>query len=257
MSWSSHVVPVLFTIVLWWTSTAVIARLIGRAPRTYPRLLTLASLVGVAGLLASIGLRDITTTASALLAFTAALAIWGWIEVTFLTGKITGPAGDGAAADDGLLRRAAHALKAILWHELLIVATVAAVGVILVRRNNDLALLVLLLLWLMRSSAKLNLFLGVRNLGGAFLPPHLQHLLRFMRQRRMNPLMPLSLLLGGVIAWQCGSDALAATSAHEAAAYSILATLAVLAVLEHLLMILPMPAEALWRWSLANRRAAP
>ncbi|NDA44324.1 MAG: DUF3623 family protein [Gammaproteobacteria bacterium] len=26
---------------------------------------------------------------------------------------------------------------------------------------------------------------------------------------------------------------------------------------EHLLMVLPLPAESLWRWSLANRRAAP
>ncbi|NDB26262.1 MAG: DUF3623 family protein, partial [Gammaproteobacteria bacterium] len=38
---------------------------------------------------------------------------------------------------------------------------------------------------------------------------------------------------------------------------TILATLAALAVVEHLLMVLPLPAESLWRWSLANRRAAP
>jgi hypothetical protein len=31
----------------------------------------------------------------------------------------------------------------------------------------------------------------------------------------------------------------------------------VLALFEHLLMILPVPAETLWRWSLANRRSSP
>jgi prenyltransferase beta subunit len=50
--------------------------------------------------------------------------------------------------------------------------------------------------------------------------------------------------------------ALAAESAHAAAAATILGTLAALATLEHLLMILPVPAEALWRWSLANRRSS-
>jgi putative photosynthetic complex assembly protein 2 len=110
---------------------------------------------------------------------------------------------------------------------------------------------------LMRSSAKLNLFLGVRNLGEGFFPPHLQHLLGFMRQRRMNPLMPVSLLLAGAIGWHFGNVTLTASSTHEAAAATIIATLAVLALFEHLLMILPVPAETLWRWSLANRRSSP
>jgi putative photosynthetic complex assembly protein 2 len=263
VSWSTHVAPMLLTIVLWWGSTALIARLVGRAPRTYGRLLLLTTICGLVGLALVVGLRDVTTGASAMTALVAALAIWGWIEVTFLTGKVTGPEPvlHGAAVarrlGSGLLRRAVDAITAILWHELLIAGTVALVALLLVGSANDLALLVLLLLWLMRSSAKLNLFLGVRNLGGAFLPPHLQHLLEFMRQRPMNPLLPVSVALGVAIAWQCGSAALAADAPHAAAAYSILATLALLAVLEHLLMVLPVPAEALWRWSLANRRAAP
>ena len=257
MNWSSHVAPMLFTIALWWGSTAVIARLIGREPGTYPLLLAVATVLGLGGLALSVGLRDVTTMTSAFAALAAALAIWGWIEVTFLTGKITGPDPGPTLCDDGLLRRAGSAITAILWHELLIIGTVAVVAIVLARRDNDLVLLVLLLLWLMRSSAKLNLFLGVRNLGEGFLPPHLQHLLGFMRHRRMNPLMPLSIAIGALIAWRCGSAALAAASMHDAAAYSILATLALLAVVEHLLMVLPMPAESLWRWSLANRRAAP
>ena len=48
-------------------------------------------------------------------------------------------------------------------------------------------------LWLMRTSAKLNVFLGGINLGEEFLPPHLRYLLSFMARRPMNVLMPLSL----------------------------------------------------------------
>lgn len=243
----------LITIGLWWGSTAIIARLIIGHPTAYPRLLRLASLIGIAGLIAILALREVNTSLSAIAALIAALAVWSFIEVTFLTGTVTGRGVTGKAPQ-GIFGRAAAALTAILWHELLIIATVAVVAVMTLGGSNDLALLVLLLLWVMRSSAKLNLFLGVRNLGEGFLPPHLRHLLEFMQQRRMNLLMPLSLLLGAVLAVYFARDAIAASSAHEATAASILATLSVLALLEHLLMILPLPAEALWRWSLAARR---
>lgn len=247
----------LLSIAIWWGSTAVIARLIGGASTDYPRLIVLASVIGLGSLALLVLLRDTTTLGSALLALLAGIGIWGWIEITFLTGAITGPVAPASDPDLGLWRRAAAALRAILWHELLIGATVAIVAITLYGRDNDLALLLMLLLWLMRSSAKLNLFLGVRNLGEGFLPPHLQHLLGFMRHRRMNPLLPLSVILGAAIAWHFGNQALEATSAYDEAAATILATLALLAVLEHILMVIPVPAETLWRWSLANRRAAP
>jgi len=238
MMWQAHIVPMLLTVALWWGSTAVIARLIVGDPQRYPFLLRLFATIGAAGFAMILALREVNTTASAVAALLAALAVWSWIEVTFLTGKITGlTAGDklyAATRTDGFARHA------------------GSYG-----SSNDLALLVLLLLWLMRSSAKLNLFLGVRNLGEGFFPPHLQHLLGFMRQRRMNPLMPVSLLLAGTIGWHFGNVALTASSTHEAAAATIIATLAVLALFEHLLMILPVPAETLWRWSLANRRSSP
>ncbi|MFM8480212.1 MAG: putative photosynthetic complex assembly protein PuhE [Gammaproteobacteria bacterium] len=257
MNWATHGVPLLLTLALWWGSTAVIARLIGHTPHTYPRLLLLATLLGFAGLLLLVGLRDTTSVAAAVGALVGAIAVWGWIEVTFLTGKVTGPLPGHSADDEGLLRRAGRAFTAILWHEILIALTVAVAAVLLLGRENDLALLVLLLLWLMRSSAKLNLFLGVRNLGEGFFPPHLRHLLDFMRHRAMNALMPISLLAGTAIAWHFGAASLSAASAYEATASTILSTLAALAVFEHLLMVLPLPAESLWRWSLANRRAAP
>jgi putative photosynthetic complex assembly protein 2 len=257
MSWSQHLIPMLLTIVLWWGSTGVIARLVGRPASTYPRLILLSSVLGLIGLVTLFALREVTSLSSALVSLIAALTVWAWIEVTFLTGKVTGPSVARPASDAALLPRAGAAFTAILWHELLIAATVSIVAVALLGHANDLGLLVLLLLWLMRSSAKLNLFLGVRNLGEGFLPEHLHHLLDFMRQRRMNPLLPLSILLGLAIAGWFGMTALATDDIHQAAASTIVASLALLAAFEHLLMVLPLPAEALWRWSLSNRRTSP
>lgn len=260
MNWASHVAPLLLTVALWWGSTALIARLIVGHPQHYSRLLQWFTLIGLAGLGGIVLLREVTTSGSAMASLVAALAVWSWIEVTFLTGRITGVAARTAPAtappSAGTLARATAAIAAILWHELLIIATVGVVALGTLGGANQLALLVILLLWLMRSSAKLNLFLGVRNLGAGFLPPHLRHLLEFMRQRRMNLLMPVSLLLGSALCVHFAWLAATALSAHEAAAAAILATLAALATLEHLLMILPVPAEALWRWSLAPRQSS-
>jgi hypothetical protein len=35
--------------------------------------------------------------------------------------------------------------------------------------------------------------------------------------------------------------------------FGLLATLVALGLLEHVFMVLPMPADALWRWGLASR----
>ncbi|NDF85698.1 MAG: DUF3623 family protein [Gammaproteobacteria bacterium] len=136
MNWATHGAPLLLTLALWWGSTAVIARLIGHTPRSYPRLLLLATLLGVAGLFLLVGLRDTTSVAAAVGALVGAITVWGWIEVTFLTGKVTGPLPTHSAEDEGLIRRAGRAFTAILWHEILIAVTVAMAAVLLLGRDR-------------------------------------------------------------------------------------------------------------------------
>ncbi|WP_163591818.1 DUF3623 family protein, partial [Klebsiella pneumoniae] len=64
-------------------------------------------------------------------------------------------------------------------------------------------------LWLMRLSAKLNVFLGVRNLNEQFLPEHLRYMHSYFRQRSSNALFPVSVI---------GVTALAASAWHIAVA---------------------------------------
>jgi len=77
-----------------------------------------------------------------------------------------------------------------------------------------------------------------------------------MQHRRMNFLFPFSIALGSAIVCLLGTRALQAESGFAASGYAILATLAALAVLEHILMVLPLQSERFWRWSLANRQGA-
>jgi putative photosynthetic complex assembly protein 2 len=153
------------------------------------------------------------------------------------------------------VRHFRHAIEAILWHELAIVAGALLVALATRGGSNRVGLLAFLVLWGMRESAKLNLFLGVRNLGEAFLPERLRYLLSFFRRRPMNLLFPVSVTVGSWLAVEFAGRALDATSAFAVTGQAMLATLCALAMLEHWLMVLPLPADALWRWSLEGREA--
>jgi putative photosynthetic complex assembly protein 2 len=191
-------------------------------------------------------------------AFVAALLVWGWQELAFLTGWITGPRREACATHCRGWRHFVHAVQAILWHELAIIGGGLLIAAIVWHGANPIALWTYAVLWVMRTSAKLNLFFGVRNLSEEFLPPHLAYLKSFFRRRRMNPLMPLSVGLPAVVVVLLAQRALAplATEAQTTGLLLVAALLA-LAVVEHVLMVLPINATALWQWAMRTGAARP
>ncbi|HYI72718.1 MAG TPA: DUF3623 family protein, partial [Skermanella sp.] len=75
------------------------------------------------------------------------------------------------------------------------------------------------------------------------------------RKRPMNCLFPVSVTLSTIAAILLVQAAGApGNSGFETAGFTFLATLVALALLEHWLLVLPLPAAALWNWYL-NRRA--
>ena len=112
-------------------------------------------------------------------------------------------------------------------------------------------------LWAMRTSAKLNFFLGVLNLGEQFIPPHLTYLGSYLRRRPMNALFPVSVTGGtaGVVVLLQRAAAPELSDATSAGLFFVIAILA-LAVIEHWVLILPIPFDKLWNWVLALRRPA-
>jgi putative photosynthetic complex assembly protein 2 len=254
-SWNEYLWPALATVFFWWGTTGLIAWLIGRPARHYRSILLGVTALAVFSLVGIAALGGTQSTLSAFLSFLAALGLWSWVEITFLTGLITGPHYQRSQPRRGIAH-AWDAIRAILWHEFAIIAIVASCAVVTWSAENLTALYTLLLLWVMRSSAKLNLFLGVRNLGEVFLPKQLQHLLTFLRHRQMNLLFPFSILLGSILTWQLAQVAVDADTGFTVTAFTMLAALSALAMLEHWLMVLPIPAEALWRWSLQNRQTS-
>jgi putative photosynthetic complex assembly protein 2 len=197
--------------------------------------------------------RHDASLAGAYGAFTCALLVWAWQEVAFLLGMVTGPRRTACPAGAEGWQRAWFALQAVLWHELALVLLALAVLACVGDGSNRVGLWTYLALWAMRQSAKLNVFLGVRNLGEAFLPPHLQYLQSYFRRRPMNALFPLSVTAGmAAAAWLLWPLLQAATTEHQATGLRLVGTLLALGALEHWLLVLPLPTEALWRWGLRS-----
>jgi putative photosynthetic complex assembly protein 2 len=251
---SAYVLPVGGAIFTWWALTGVILYLDGRSARTFPASMAATTLVLGASLWGLNATAGEATVRGAYLAFVAALGVWGWIELSFLTGFITGPRKRACPAGCTGARHFGHAVAAILYHEIAILIGAGAVLALTWRGANPYGAWTFLLLWAMRTSAKLNLFMGVPNHGGQYLPAHLKYLQSYFRNAPMNLLFPVIVSAGTILAVGWGREALAADAdPFHATGYALLATLLALAVLEHWFLVLPMPSEALWRFGLHEK----
>ncbi|WP_425260227.1 putative photosynthetic complex assembly protein PuhE [Rubrivivax sp. RP6-9] len=248
--------PAVFAIFIWWFSTGLIL-LLDNLPRTTFRWsIVLSSLLAGGALLGLAHTASQTTEAAAYCAFTCALLVWGWHELTFLTGWLTGPRKIASPAGLTGWPRFSQAVAAILWHEIGILAMGAAIVAITWNAPNQVGTWTFAVLWTMRTSAKLNLFLGVRNLSEEFLPPHLKYLQSFFRRRKMNLLFPLSVTAATAVAAMMVAAALQAPAA-EAVGLVLVTTMLALAILEHWLLVLPLPSTALWRWAMRQPTPEP
>jgi putative photosynthetic complex assembly protein 2 len=248
--------PFIYTLLVWWFSTGVILYLDGLSPNTFKWTMAGASvllLLSIAGLVAT---KNDLSVASTYTAFTCAVLIWAWQEVAFLLGYLTGPRKIACSPGVQGWQRFKYAVLAVLHHEITLVLLAAAVALSVWRGENLTGLWTFLVLWLMRQSAKLNIFLGVRNLSEAFLPEHLQYLRSYFLHKNMNALFPISVVVTtalAVLAWQ---HALVQSVPFDRASMTFIATLLSLGVLEHWFMMLPFPPETLWKWALRKPREA-
>ena len=249
--------PVLFALFLWWFATGAILYLDGLPRWTFRRTMTGATLVLIASVAGLIALRRDTSVAGAYLGFLSALGIWGWNEIAFLTGFITGPRRSECPSDARGLRRFLICAGMVIHHELAILLSGAVIVAVSVNAENQVGMATFLVLWGMRLSSKLNLFLGVPNAPVSFLPAHLAYMASAFARRAINPLLPVSILGGATIIGLFLDDALASDATpFDVVEALLLTTIAGLAVIEHLFFVLPIPSETLWNWGKASHRVS-
>ena len=255
---SQYLLPVLYTLFVWWLGTGVILYLDGLPRWTFKWTLLGASFLLALALLGLYVTAEHTRITGAYLAFTFAIVVWAWQEVAFLLEYVTGLRRTICPPTATGWRRACFALLAVLHHELAPVVLGAAVTAATWGGANQTGFWTFMVLWVMRQSAKLKVFLGARNLNENFLPNHLKYLQTYFKRRAMNPLFPASVLVSSVVAWLIWQAAvLEGIGRFEATSLIFAATLLSLAVLEHWFLVLPLPSEALWSWGLRSRASAP
>lgn len=241
-------------IVAWWFFTGAILLVIRLADRrggsAYFRAVVLGVPVLGVGAAAVILSGPYETVAGVYAGFFGALAVWGWIELAFLTGLVTGPAPQPAPSGIRGWPRFWAAWQALAHHELLLLVGFLGVTVAVHGQPNTVAFWTYGILFLARISAKLNFFFGVPRINLEFVPRPLEHLKSHFRQGRVTPFFALAItLLGFAVAcfaerlWSAGTE-------PDAIRFALLAALSALALLEHWLMVLPLPDARLWRWML-------
>ena len=249
--------PVLYTLFVWWFSTGAILYLDGLPRRTFRLSMAGATLLMAGAVYGLIASQADTSVGGAYAGFTVGLVLWGWLEMAYYMGFMIGPRRDACPEGSRGLARFGQAVMTTLYHELGALALAAMIGAVTWDMPNKVALWTFLVLWSMQISAKLNVFFGVPNLAESFLPEHLAFLRSFMTRKPMNMFFPVSVTLAIVATTVLTASAAGATSRFDAVSSTILATLMVLAVLEHWFLVVPLPVEALWRWSLSRRQEDP
>jgi putative photosynthetic complex assembly protein 2 len=244
----------LITLFLWWFSTGIILWRVrvadnGTAQDHLNSVVIGLPLLAVGILATRASLPDLSA-GGIYMAFLAALALWAWIELAFLSGVITGP---NRAPCPPFLRtrdRFWRAVGTIAWHEATLIATLLALAAVTLSAQNPFAFGTFALLFVARISAKLNLFLGVPRINTQFLPRPLAHLASYFRIGRITAFFPISVSALTVFSALLLERAINVTHPGMSVGYSLLTCLCLLALLEHWFMVLPLPDEKLWRWML-------
>jgi putative photosynthetic complex assembly protein 2 len=247
-------IAAVFAIFAWWFFTGIIllvVRRADRAPQGAHRAAVVISVpllaLGVAGLVMS---THTLTVANIYIAFISVLLIWGWIELAFLTGVITGPETRPCPADLTGWARFVRAWHTLSYHEMLLLVGLLAVTIASTGGENLFGLWAYLVLLGARISAKLNLFFGVPRINTEFIPTPLTHLKSYFRQGDVTFAFGIGVTLLSVATGCFAERLVAAQTAPEVVGFSLLTALAALAALEHWLMVIPLPDAKLWRWML-------
>src|SRR6201996_6401869 len=222
-----------YVLFVWWFSTGSVLLLVGLSTRHQVLLKAGAAVLFAASLAGVAASSQVTSASGAYCVFTCAILLWGSVEISLLAGWITGPRPQACPNDCAATDRIWYALQAIAYHELAMVITAGLVFAVTIGAPNQIGWWTFAALLVLRQSAKINLFLGVRTLNDELLPVQVSFLRSYFSRKPINALFPVSVTLATAAAACLTIAALDATSGFDELAYSLLAVLVALGALEH------------------------
>lgn len=250
---ASYLIPPIYAAFVWWFSTGAVLLLVGRSGR-----FDLLRIVCATGLLA-VSLSGLALTGNdtgvvgAYTAFTCTILLWGAQEIAFLAGWVTGPRPQRCPAGARGFDRFGFALRAILHHELALLACGAAIVALTWHGSNQIGLWTFVALWVLRQSAKINLFLGVPVTNDELMPDAVRFLKTYFARKSVSVFFPVSVTLAtAVLVIMIQRIVEVAATPFDVVGLTLVSTLFALGVVEHWFMLLPMPAMKLWGWGMRS-----
>lgn len=235
----------LYSIVFWWLSTAAIIYF--NFQPAYRATVFSAALILMLGAIYMLYThRQSETVMGAFITFTAGSIIWAFVEVSFYTGYIVGPQVRPIFTVGPSVIGFFKAIHRSLYHEGLVLGLVVLMLLLSIGAKNKFGVYTFLMYWFMHQSAKLNIFLGVANTGREFVPDTVADMTQYMTIAHMNWLFPFSITFCTLLVtkWlkKTGEEQ---EPAWRRVGFSIIGTMALMALLEHWLLVLPLN-QSLW-----------
>lgn len=230
-------------VAFWWGATGITLAM-QRSELLSVLSIIASSALGVIGAWLIIRTRADASASGARLAFLGSSLLWMWSSTLFYAGlgiRIGSVAETGART--WLL--AGQAIAATLRPDLVGVALFVAVAVFVRRSANRMALLTFAIYWCTLQTAKINVFMGVRNAGIDWLPEHLEPLSRFFGPAENSWLLSWTVLALSAFVLIVAHRARNARTVYERHAFGMAALLLTLALLEHVFLGMPF-ALPLW-----------
>ena len=244
-------------LLAWWFSTGAILLAVRRADRAGRGAFGRAVLWGLPFL--AFGITAVAVSVQALtllnlyLGFFGTLAIWGWIELTFLSGTITGPRRVPLRRNACGMDRFVQAWSVVAYHEGLLLVGFLGLLYLSLGTANPLAVWVYGILLGARVLAKLNLFHGVPGINIDAVPSPLSHIPSYFRKSDPSWVFPLSITVLTLLTALWVERLTGATTPESAVMFAFMSALTALALIEHWMMLLPLADTKLWRWMMPDK----
>ncbi len=249
--------PFIVTVAIWFVATGLIAWADNRERATFSRSLMVGSIAGISGLVVILVASLSVEVWAVYLSFIGALMVWGWHELSFLTGASAGPRRGPSDASLTGIARFRQAAATVMHHEVALAVTALLLISLSWNVPNQIGATVFVLMFAMRLVSKINLFVGVPNSTSEMLPEQLAYLKTYFGPNRMTFLLAASVAgIAAATAWFASLALGAPGGSAQMVGASLLTTLALLGVLEHLFLALPFRDGMLWGWAFPQRRVA-
>ena len=244
--------PLLFATVLWFVATGFVLWLDKLPSHTWPVSITLASVASGFAMGGIIATAEETSAWAAYVAFACALVLWGWHELSFLMGFVTGPNRNPCPPDARGWQRFRLAAATLIHHEVAMFVCLLVMAAATWGKPNQTATLTFMLLFVMRLSAKFNIFAGVPHLSTEMMPDHMRYLASYFRIAPPRWFFILSVSgIAVMAAWL--ADLALSSRGGIATGYALAFALVALAFLEHGFLVVPWQDTAIFRWAMPEQ----